>query len=122
MLSRVGNLVFDVKKLAQLYLAYRSREILRIIYSNASPPITLNQTSILKNIREFYERKKHKSSVVIRGINTDNAVKILDFIDDIYEFLGLPGVQLDDVVQVGSSVWRGDTVYPVQQFRVLSEA
>ena len=34
----------------------------------------------------------------------------------------MPGIQLNDVVQVGSSLWRGDIGDPVQRFKVLSEA
>lgn len=59
---------------------------------------------------------------MIRGIITDNADEILESFDRICEFLGLSGVQITDVVKVGSSVWRGDIADPVQRFRVLSEA
>ena len=66
--------------------------------------------------------EKRKFPIVISGINTDNDDEIVGCFNDLCDFLGLPGIQLNDVVQVGSSVWREDIVGPLQRFRILSEA
>ena len=115
LLSIVGELAHTVAEL-------KKPQNPQINLPNSNPPVRPNQTSILGDVRELYEREKRKASIVIRGIVTDNAEEILDSFDRICEFLGLDVVQLTDVVRVGSSVWRGNIADPVQRFRILSEA
>ena len=88
----------------------------------ATGTLVQGNASVMSEVRELYEREKRKSSVVLRGVNSDTVAGASDLFRDLCQYLQVGVINLEEVVGIAPGVFRGKIACSESRYSLLAHA